>query len=111
MPVAWPRGGGVRRMNPHNAGEAALIRFLQRSRLLSNEAAVQALQALAGAKDNTSVIDILSRKGIASEEQIAQTIARGLKLPYVDLPAVALDAAVVGVLREDLAVRYAVVRS
>ena len=96
-------------MNPNRDGDIALVKFLHRNGVLSNEAAQDAVEEIAAQKNGGSIIDALNRRGVASEEQIARKLSETLRLPLVDLPAVALDSAVVGLVREDLATRYKIV--
>jgi type IV pilus assembly protein PilB len=84
------------------SGTSALLRFLARAGVLTNEIADQAESQLAGATGE-SAIDWLVRRGISSEEAISEALAKGLQLGFVDLAAVALDRAVTALVREEVA--------
>lgn len=96
-------------MNPHKTGEAALAKFLVSNGLLDNDAAREAVQESAAQGNGNSIIDVLQHKGLVSEELVAQKLAESLRIPYVNLPAMALDPGVIGLVREDLATRYKIV--
>ncbi|MFI5395865.1 MAG: ATPase, T2SS/T4P/T4SS family [Candidatus Binatia bacterium] len=96
-------------MKPIKAGEASLIKFLVHQNLVSGDDAQTAAQELARQENGASILDLLERKGLIGEEQVAQKLADRLRIPYVNLPAVALDPAVIALVREELATRHKVV--
>ncbi len=86
-------------------GEAALFKFLVQRELLPAEVAAEVEQELRGLGNGATAIDRLARRGLMTEEQLARNLSEHLKIPYVNLPAIALDPAVIGLVREDLATR------
>lgn len=96
-------------MGPIKAGEASLIKFLVHNGMVSSDEARTAAQELERQENGASIIDLLERKGLIVEEQVAQKLADRLRIPHVDLPAVALDPAVIALVREELATRHKVV--
>lgn len=90
-------------------GEAALFKFLVQRELVAADVAAEIEHELQSLGNGVSVIDRLVRRGLLTEEQLARKLADSLKIPYVNLPAVALDPGVIGLVREDLAMRYKVV--
>jgi type IV pilus assembly protein PilB len=90
-------------------GNAALLRYLARTGLISNDIAQTAEAELAGQKNNATAIDWLQRNAGVEENDVAQWLAKSLRLPFVNLAEVALDQAVTGLLREELAGRFQVV--
>jgi len=93
----------------HKVSNDALLKFFVRASLLTGEAAQKAEAELAADHHAKSAIEWVVNKGIISEDALAHAMAEHLKLPYVNLAAVALDAAATALIREDLAVRYEVV--
>ncbi|MFI5394709.1 MAG: ATPase, T2SS/T4P/T4SS family [Candidatus Binatia bacterium] len=91
------------------SGNIALLRFLVRAKLLTNELAQAAEAQLGGLQNGKSLIDWLKDKGGISEEELAKSLAKHSRLPFVDLPTVALDSAVTSLVREELAMQYHVV--
>jgi type IV pilus assembly protein PilB len=88
---------------------AALLRFLVRRKLVTTEVA-QAAEAELGAQANgAAVIDWLVSKGAVTEQRVAEALADGLQLPFVDLAAAALDPEVTGLVREELAAQHQIV--
>jgi type IV pilus assembly protein PilB len=49
------------------------------------------------------------RNGILSEEELAEALVKGLRLPFVNLATVSLDPAVTALVREELAAQYQLV--
>jgi type IV pilus assembly protein PilB len=93
----------------HAAGNAALLRYLVRTGLVPNDIAATAEAELAAQKDGATAIDWLVRNGIVAEDEVAEALAKALRLPFVNLAAVALDQAVTGLVREELATRFQIV--
>jgi type IV pilus assembly protein PilB len=91
-----------------NTGNTDLLRFLVRAQLVTHDVAQQAEGALA-VQPNVSVIEWLTRQGAVTERAVAEALATGLRLPFVDLATVALDAAVTSLVKEELATQYQVV--
>lgn len=91
------------------AGNVALLRYLARSELISNDVALRAEAELAGQKEGVTAIDWLVRNGVVGEDDVAHLLAKTMRLPFVNLAAVALDQAVIRLLREELATRFQVV--
>lgn len=96
-------------MGPIKAGGASLIKFLVHNGMVSSDEARTAAQELERQENGASIIDLLERKGLIVEEQVDQKLADRLRIPHVDLPAVALDPAVIALVREELATRHKVV--
>lgn len=92
-----------------DGGNTALLRFLADAGLITNELAQQAEAQLPTLYGGRSLIDWLKQRGAIQEAQLAEGLAKGLHLPFVDLPAVALDPAVTALLREELATQRQVV--
>ncbi len=92
----------------HDA-DIALLKFLAREGAVTPQMALEAEKSLLRQKDSGSAIDWLTRKGGMQEEPLARAIAERLHLPYVNLPAVALNAAVTAMVKEELATRCGVV--
>jgi type IV pilus assembly protein PilB len=90
----------------HAAGNVALLRYLVRAGLISNEVAQTAEAELANQHDNVTAIDWLVSNGSVAEDQVAEALAKSLRLPFLDLAVVALDQSVTRLLREELAARY-----
>jgi type IV pilus assembly protein PilB len=89
--------------------DATLLRFLVRHKLVTAEVA-QAAEATLGAQHSEpALIDWLVRRGTVSEQRVAESLAEGLRLPFVDLAAVALDPTVIGLVREELATQHQIV--
>ncbi len=93
----------------HAAGNVALLRYLVRAGLITNEVAQTAEAELASQNDKVSAIDWLVANGSVAEDQVAEALAKTLRLPFLDLAVVALDQSVTRLLREELATRYQVV--
>ena len=81
------------------AGNVALLRYLARSELISNDVALRAEAELAGQKEGVTAIDWLVRNGVVGEDDVAHLLAKTMRLPFVNLAAVALDQAVIRLLR------------
>ncbi len=93
----------------NGTGNAALLRFLVRAGLVPSEVAHTAEAELASQKDGASAIDWLVRNGVASEEELAETLVKALRLPFVNLATVSLDPAVTSLVREELAMQCQIV--
>jgi type IV pilus assembly protein PilB len=92
------------------SADTALLKFLARADVVPSEMAQDAERALLDQRNNgMSAIDWLTRKGRMDEEQLARRIAELLHLPYVNLPAVVLNASVTALVKEELASRCGVV--
>jgi type IV pilus assembly protein PilB len=100
-------------MNAESATNAnvtdALLRFLVRRNLVPMEIARAADAELGTKHGGSAVIDWLVRKGVVTEQHVAEALVDGLQLPLVDLAAAALDAAVTGLVREELATQHQIV--
>ncbi len=85
--------------------DLTLVRFLtQRGRLRREDAeAITEEARTRGFED--SVIELLSRRGLVGEEELAGLLSSALNIPYVDLAAEALDPAAAGLLKEELAAK------
>jgi len=90
------------------SGDAALLRFLARAGLLTSTIA-QEIEADLSDDTGTPVIDRLTRKGLVGEEDLAMALAKGLRVPFVNLPALALDSAVTALVRKELAMQHQVI--
>jgi type IV pilus assembly protein PilB len=91
------------------SGNAALLRFLVRAGLLTNELAQAAETHVRNPQNGKSLIDWLKEKGAIDEEKLARSLAESSRLPFVDLPATALDSSVTALVREELAVQHQIV--
>jgi len=91
--------------NAPGQAQAALLRLLVEAGQLSADSAREAEAAVAAKADGTSAAEWLAGNGVMSEEQFTRAVADRLKLPYVNLATVALDAAVTELVREELANR------
>jgi type IV pilus assembly protein PilB len=89
-----------------NATDLQLLHFLQNRGLLSKEAVETACEALQSPDQRASVIELIVSNGLSSEEEIAQVLADGLRLPLVNLAAFPLEPPVIALVREDLVTRY-----
>lgn len=89
--------------------DMALLRFMIRAGLLTAELAHAAEAQLGSLANGKTLIDWLSEEGRISEEALAKSLAQHVHLPFVDLPAVALDPTVAKLVREELAMRHHVV--
>ncbi len=92
-----------------NRSDAQLIRFLCQHGRISDEVARAAEASLAAAENAPSAIEFLVRGGHLSEEELANELAARLRIPYVNLAAVALDTSVTSLVKEDIVSRYGVV--
>jgi type IV pilus assembly protein PilB len=93
----------------HTAGNVALLRYLVRTGLIPNDVAQTAEAALSAQKDGVTAIDWLVRNGIVGEDEVARSVAKSLRVPFVNLAAVALDQSLTKLVREELAMRFQVV--
>jgi type IV pilus assembly protein PilB len=91
------------------SGNAALLRYLVRGGLVPAAVAQRAEAELAGQKNGASAIDWLVRNDVVGEDELARSLVETLRLPFVNLAAVALDPEVTALLREDLAMQYQVI--
>jgi type IV pilus assembly protein PilB len=89
--------------------DAQLVRFLAGRGLLSREATAAVNDALVSSDDKRSAIQIIVQNGLLAEEDIAQALADGLRLPIVNLATVALEPAVTALIKEELVTRYSIV--
>jgi type IV pilus assembly protein PilB len=96
-------------MTLHKTGEAALLKLAEQNGWITSDVAQTAAGDPGILSNGASVIDWLARGGLISEEQLARNLADCLHLPFVNLASVALDPGVIGLVREDLAMRYKVV--
>jgi type IV pilus assembly protein PilB len=92
-----------------HTADVALLKFLARNGLITSDVAQQAESALLAQTNGLTAIDWLSRKHVVQEEMVARFLSEQLRLPYVNLPAVALNPAATGLVKEDLAMKYGVV--
>jgi hypothetical protein len=53
-----------------------------------------------------SAVEWILATGLMGEEELARVIAQATRTLYVNLPAVAIDPAVIALLKEEIAVRY-----
>src|SRR5262245_38419392 len=107
MALAKPDAAAGRAMEAKNAiGHATLLRFLARRSFIAAEVAQAAETELGPNHSGPSVIDWLVRKAGVTEQRVAEWLAEGLQLPFVDLAAVALDPAVSSLVREELATQH-----
>jgi type IV pilus assembly protein PilB len=88
--------------------DAALLNFLVRAGLLSSDVARAAQAATTGGTDVSS-LEWLVQNNVVAEDELAQELASRLRLPYVNLAALSLDASVTNLVREELATRYKVI--
>ncbi len=93
----------------NTSADAALLSFLVRWGVVSNEVTQAAQEAAAISGQETSVIEWLVRNNVIGEEELAQTLGGRLRLPYVNLATVALDPHITSLVREELAMRYQLV--
>jgi type IV pilus assembly protein PilB len=93
----------------NTAVNATVLRFLVRRKLISPEVAQAAEAGLGAEHTGPAVIDWLVRRGGVTEQRLAQSLAEGLQLPFVDLAAAALDPAVTALVREELATQHQIV--
>ena len=92
------------------AENGALLRYLARTGLISNDIAQRAEAELASqGESGVTAVDWLARNAGVGEDAVAESLARSLRLPLVDLAAVALDPAVTRLVREDLATQHQLV--
>ncbi len=91
------------------SADVALLKFLVRAKFVSADIAQEVETALAAQTNGTSAIDLLVRKGLVQEEQLARFLADRLHLPYVNLPAIAFNPGVTALVKEELATRCGVV--
>ena len=87
-------------------GDLALLRFLARTGMLTNDLAQVAEAQLPNLANGRNLIDVLRDKGVLQEDDLAKTLASKLQLPFVDLPTVALDSTIGALLKEELAMHY-----
>ncbi len=91
------------------SGNAALLRFLVRAGVVASDAAQVAEAEIGGQPPGTTVIEWLVRRGIATEQEVAEVLAKGLQLPVANLATMALSSSVTSLVREELAMQYLVV--
>ncbi len=89
------------------SGEIRLLKFLVQCGRVTPQVARDA--ELAATTDKKSVIEWLAQNRILDEEDLARLLAERLRVPYVNLAAVALDPTVLELVREELATRHRVV--
>lgn len=85
------------------SNEAYLLEQLQESGLL-NEREIQ--QARTGLKPGESAVEVLIKKGMVSDEAVAQTVAVNAGMQYLDLHDVAASAELLRLVSKDVAVKY-----
>lgn len=90
-------------------GNAALIRFLSQLGLMGEETAEAAKAELPHLRNGKSLIDWLRESAGIDEERIAKSLAKGLRIPFVDLPTITLDPAVTALVREETAMQHLIV--
>ncbi len=91
------------------AENGSLLRYLARIALISNDIAQRAEAELACQESSVTAIDWLARNAGVGEDAVAESLARSLRWPLVDLATVALDPAVTRLVREDLATQHQIV--
>ncbi|MBI4517562.1 MAG: Flp pilus assembly complex ATPase component TadA [Deltaproteobacteria bacterium] len=96
-------------MSGITSADAGLLSFLARAGLLTSDQVHAAEAAIATKSKGMSPVEWAARNNIATEDELAQAIAGRLRLPYVNLAALALDPVVTKMVREDLATRYKVI--
>ena len=84
-----------------------VLQILLENKVVTKQAAVAAAAKVTG--DGASVIDILVRSGVLSEEQVLGTLAQTFGMEFVDISQVELTEAVRGLLTGDLAKKFKVV--
>jgi type IV pilus assembly protein PilB len=84
----------------------ALIRFLVRAGFIGDDLGQVAEVELADAQQGTMAIDWLVRKRVSTDRDVAEVLAKGLQLPIVDLPTIALDPATTALVREEIAMQH-----
>jgi type IV pilus assembly protein PilB len=85
-------------------GQQALLRFLQKHKVLTTEAAA-AVEAMCRA-EGISVPEALERKHVMSDRQLAELLAPALKLRLVDLASHTIDPVVTRLMKEALVTKY-----
>jgi len=88
-------------------GRRSLLRFLQRQGRLSAADALR-LEQLAGRAD-ISLTETLEREGVIDERDLAVLLADTLRLPLIDLAAIAIDPQLTRAVKETLAAKYEIV--
>ena len=96
-------------LGEHKDANDALLKFLSRADVLTPELVQAAEAELYGGSQHVSAVDWVVKRGIIGEDELARTLAERLRLPFVNLPEVALQPSVTGLLREEIATRYKVV--
>src|SRR5215472_7810308 len=87
-----------------STGQQALLRFLQKHNVLSNDDAA-ALETLCR-EEKISIPEALERRGILTDRQLAELLAPALRLRLVDLASHTIDPVVTRLVKESLATRY-----
>jgi type IV pilus assembly protein PilB len=85
-------------------GQQALLRFLQKHKILTADDAV-AIEALCRA-EGVSVPEALERKQLMTDRQLAELLAPSLKLRLVDLASHTIDPIVTRLMKEALVTKY-----
>src|SRR5579862_1721004 len=86
-----------------------LLRFLVRRQVVDQETAVTAEVELGANLSGPTSIDWLVRKAIVTEQRVAEELAEGSQLPFIDLAVAALDPAAATLVREELATQHQIV--
>ena len=87
--------------------EKRLLQFLVKHG--TADRAKMQLVELSAASEGRSVIEVLQYLDVVSEEQVASELARALRIPVVDLPAVVFDDAAIQLVDQQVAVKLSVV--
>jgi len=88
-----------------DGADTSLIRFLAQRGWVSREDAEAIAEDARTRGFEDSVIELLGRRGVVGEAQLAGLLSSSLNLPYVDLAAEALDPSVAGLVKEELAMK------
>jgi type IV pilus assembly protein PilB len=91
-------------MADFSTGQQALLRFLQKQRVLTatDAAAIESLCR----EEHISVPEALERKEIMTDRQLAELLAPALKLRLVDLASHSVDPVVTRLMKETLVTKY-----
>jgi type IV pilus assembly protein PilB len=89
------------------AGQRAVLRFLQREGRLSPEDAGRVDQL--AVQHRASILELLEQEGLVRELELADLLAKVLRLPLVDLSTFPLDPQASRMIKEKIALKYEVV--
>ncbi|MGH7822902.1 MAG: ATPase, T2SS/T4P/T4SS family, partial [Candidatus Binatia bacterium] len=89
-----------------SAADKRLIAFLQKR----GKPGVERLQQVQewAATDGAPLIEALDRKGVINEDDLADALARELRLPLLNLPTLSVDDQTVKLIKEQLATKHLV---